>query len=104
MAFAISILESKPSFMYFSKYEMVPSIRLRVASMHTILDCNFLLTIFIENKISCQTTIPTKNSKFSSASREDGESRGTGASCKAARARQVTPLGWGADLWPVGRD
>jgi hypothetical protein len=30
-------------------------------------DCNFLLTVFIANKISCQMTRPSMNSKLSSA-------------------------------------
>ena len=42
--FPVSILEVKPSPLYFLKYDMTPSICLRVSSILTILDCNFLLT------------------------------------------------------------
>jgi hypothetical protein len=53
MIFVVSILEVKPSSLYFLKYDMTPSMCLRVASILTIFYCNFLLTLFIENKISC---------------------------------------------------
>jgi hypothetical protein len=35
--------------------------------MHIDDDCNFLLTVFIANKISCQITRPSINSKLSNA-------------------------------------
>jgi hypothetical protein len=74
MFFVVSILEVKPSSVYFLKYYMTPSICLRVACILTILDCNFLVTLFTENKMSRQISKRITNSKFSSALTKDWHS------------------------------
>lgn len=60
MAFAVLILESKPSFLYPWKYVTRPSMCLRVALIHTTLSCNFFLTILTQNKTSSQITYQLK--------------------------------------------
>lgn len=64
---ATSILDAKPSSLYFSKNNNAPYNCFMVVSTHIDLDCNFLRTILMENKMSYQITKPSKNSKFSSA-------------------------------------
>ena len=65
--FARSIFFVKHSFQYFSKYDDIFFNCFMVESMLMDLNCNFLLIVLIANKISYQTTTPSKNSKFSRA-------------------------------------
>jgi hypothetical protein len=61
ISFAISLATMRqlgnPSFLYDSKYSIISCIRSNVESMHMVGDCNFLLTLFMANKTSCQITI-----------------------------------------------
>lgn len=64
----------KPLSLYLLKYDVLPSMCLRVAYKLICLYYRFFLTLFIKIKMSCQMNKPSKNSKPLSALTRDCDS------------------------------